>query len=301
MDAPTPTTAANEVFEDFYRREPAASVRSAWLLTGSRVAAEDVVQDAMTSVFGAYDRIQFPSAYLRRAVVNAAKSRERDERRHRKRVLRQERSAAVNRSDAELLELIAELPYRQRVVIIARYWGGWSEQEITYALGCRPGTVKSHQPRRPEPRPAASSGRFWARRTPPAPRLRRVERRPTANGRTQPSEVPIACSSRAGSPSPGSLPGSTFRSCQTDPLSQNVSAAPNSKYSDAASLAPRGEPSRPKCWLVIQAQAPAPSLMPISGPGAPRAVVRRALFSRRRSASRAARWSYTRRERRIGW
>jgi RNA polymerase sigma factor (sigma-70 family) len=143
MDAPTPPTAASEVFADFYRREHAASLQLAWLLTSSRVAAEDVVQDAMTSVFRAYDRIQFPSAYLRRAVVNTAKSRERDERRHRERVLRQEPSAAGNRSDAELLELIAELPYRQRVVLIARYWGGWSEQEIAYALGCRPGTVKS--------------------------------------------------------------------------------------------------------------------------------------------------------------
>ncbi len=97
----------------------------------------------MTSVFRAYDRIQLPSAYLRRAVVNTAKSRERDERRHRERVLHQERSAAGDRSDAEMLELIAELPYRQRVVIVARYWGGWSEQEIARALGCRPGTVKS--------------------------------------------------------------------------------------------------------------------------------------------------------------
>jgi RNA polymerase sigma factor (sigma-70 family) len=143
VDALTPTTAAREVFADFYRREHAGSLRLAWLLTGSRVAAEDVAQDAMTSVFRAYDRIEFPSAYLRRAVINAAKSRGRDERRHGERVLQQERSAAEDRSDTELLDLIAELPYRQRVVIVARYWGGWSEQEIAGALGCRPGTVKS--------------------------------------------------------------------------------------------------------------------------------------------------------------
>lgn len=102
-----------------------------------------MVQDAMTSVFRAYDRIEFPSAYLRRAVVNTAKSHERDERRHEERILRQQASSPDNRSDADLLELIAALPYRQRVVINARYWGGWSEQEIAYALACRPGTVKS--------------------------------------------------------------------------------------------------------------------------------------------------------------
>jgi DNA-directed RNA polymerase specialized sigma24 family protein len=29
------------------------------------------------------------------------------------------------------------------VVIVARYWLGWSEAEIARALDCRPGTVKS--------------------------------------------------------------------------------------------------------------------------------------------------------------
>jgi Sigma-70 region 2 len=38
-------------FADFYRREYDRSVRLAWLLTGSRAAAEDVVQDAMTGVY----------------------------------------------------------------------------------------------------------------------------------------------------------------------------------------------------------------------------------------------------------
>ena len=138
-----PRKAARESFADFYRREHADSIRLAWLLTRSRAGAEDVVQDAMTNVFRAYDRIESPSAYLRRAVVNTARSRERDERRHRERALYEQRSPRADDSDAELLEAIAHLPYRQRVVIVARYWGGWSEQEIAGALGCRPGTVKS--------------------------------------------------------------------------------------------------------------------------------------------------------------
>jgi RNA polymerase sigma-70 factor (sigma-E family) len=142
LGAPNPESDAGEAFADFYRREHAASLRLAWLLTGSRAAAEDVVQDAMTSVFRAYDRIKLPSAYLRRAVINTAKSRARKER-QREHVRPQELPAAAGRSDAELLELVARLPYRQRVVIVARYWGGWSEQEIARALGSRPGTVKS--------------------------------------------------------------------------------------------------------------------------------------------------------------
>lgn len=145
VDVAGPAHAGEERFRDFYRREYDRAVRLAWLLCGSQVAAEDVVQDAMTAVYRSFDRLRSPAAYLRRAVVNAAKSRQRDERRRRERLtlLQHQPTAASDATDAELLELIGRLPYRQRVVIVARYWGGWSEAEIAHALGCRPGTVKS--------------------------------------------------------------------------------------------------------------------------------------------------------------
>jgi RNA polymerase sigma factor (sigma-70 family) len=135
---------AREAFDDFYAREYDRSVRLAWLLTGSRAAAEDVVQDAMTAVFRTFDRLDVPAAYLRRAVVNTANSRHRDERRRAERLTLLERERPLaDPSDAGLLDLIGRLPYRQRVVIVGRYWGGWSEAEIAHVLGCRPGTVKS--------------------------------------------------------------------------------------------------------------------------------------------------------------
>ncbi|MGH3631081.1 MAG: sigma-70 family RNA polymerase sigma factor [Sciscionella sp.] len=130
-------------FADFYRLEYDRAVRLAWLLTGSQAAAEDVVQDAMTGVYRLFERLDAPGAYLHRAVVNGARSRSRDERRQRERVARLEREgAAVDVDDAGLLELISGLPYRQRVVIVGRYWAGWSEADIARALGCRRGTVK---------------------------------------------------------------------------------------------------------------------------------------------------------------
>ena len=77
-------------------------------------------------------------------MINRAKSRHRDEQRRQQRLgLRERTNEAADIADAELLELVGQLPYRQRVVIITRYWGGWSETEIAGALGCRPGTVKS--------------------------------------------------------------------------------------------------------------------------------------------------------------
>jgi RNA polymerase sigma factor (sigma-70 family) len=140
----TPGMAGAESFDEFYRGHFAGSLRLAWLLTGSRPAAEDVVQEAMTAVYRLFDRIEQPGAYLRRAVVNRAKSQLRDARRHRERVSLLEREqSTLSSPDSRLLQLVRDLPYRQRVVIVARYWGGWSEADIAGALECRPGTVKS--------------------------------------------------------------------------------------------------------------------------------------------------------------
>jgi RNA polymerase sigma factor (sigma-70 family) len=43
----------------------------------------------------------------------------------------------------ELADAIARLPFRQRVVIVLRYYADLTEADIAHALGCRPGTVKS--------------------------------------------------------------------------------------------------------------------------------------------------------------
>jgi RNA polymerase sigma factor (sigma-70 family) len=141
-----PAASDSERFGDFYHREYEGAVRLAWLLTGSRAAAEDVVQDAMVALYRSFEPVESPGAYLRRAVINGAKSRQRNERHQRERVtlLEHERPVFDDADvDAELFDRIHGLPYRQRVVIVARYWGGWSETDIARALGCRPGTVKS--------------------------------------------------------------------------------------------------------------------------------------------------------------
>lgn len=135
---------AREEFELFYRREFNRSVRLVWLLTGSQVVAEDIVQEAMADLFGRFSRLRVPDAYLRRGLVNGAR------RWHRRERLRRERLGALvgeevvlDERDSTMLEAVARLPYRQRVVIVARYWGGWTEADIARVLRCRQGTVKS--------------------------------------------------------------------------------------------------------------------------------------------------------------
>lgn len=137
-------TGGEDSFEEFYRREYRQVLRLAWLLTNSEAAAEDIVQDAMASVYRAFDRIDSPAAYLRKAVVNNGRSYQRSERRHRQRLaVLADEPAAPAPQDGDLLDAVGRLRYRERVVIVTRYWGGWSEAQIAAALGCRPGTVKS--------------------------------------------------------------------------------------------------------------------------------------------------------------
>jgi RNA polymerase sigma factor (sigma-70 family) len=46
-----------------------------------------------------------------------------------------------------LLRALAELPPRQRAVVVLRYWEDLSEQQVAEALGCSPGNVKSQASR----------------------------------------------------------------------------------------------------------------------------------------------------------
>ncbi|HEX5018007.1 MAG TPA: sigma factor, partial [Actinomycetes bacterium] len=76
--ASTPVRLPNvQSFASLFRSEYPRLVGIAWGLTGSREAAEDVVQDVMLTVYTQWDDLpamSSPEAYLRRATVNRATS-----------------------------------------------------------------------------------------------------------------------------------------------------------------------------------------------------------------------------------
>jgi RNA polymerase sigma factor (sigma-70 family) len=139
-----PIGRARSVFEELYRSRYQASIRLAWLLTHSSQAAEDAVQEAFLALYRRFEEVDHPAAYLDRSIIFQCRSWVR-----RERIRRQRTESAVERwgetplADSQLIAAVHRLPYRQRVVIVTRYWGDWTEAEIARALGCRPGTVKS--------------------------------------------------------------------------------------------------------------------------------------------------------------
>jgi RNA polymerase sigma factor (sigma-70 family) len=131
-------------FEEFYRVEYPGTVRLAWLLTHSPSVSEDLTQDAFAAVYRRFDNLDHPVRYLRSALINRCKSWHRDELFRRRRLLRlREEQCEMSLPDPQLMRAVKKLPYRQQIVIFARYWADWTEAEIADVLGCRPGTVKS--------------------------------------------------------------------------------------------------------------------------------------------------------------
>jgi RNA polymerase sigma-70 factor (sigma-E family) len=132
-------------FDDFYRREWAAAVRLAHLLTGVDAVAEDLAQDAFTRLHRQWQVVENEGAYLRTTVVNVCRSWHRSRGREEARVRRDAAGApaAAELGHDDLLDALDGLPYRQKAVLVLRYYHDLPESEIAAALGCRAGTVKS--------------------------------------------------------------------------------------------------------------------------------------------------------------
>ena len=135
-------------FASFFRERYANTVRLAHLLTGSNFFAEDLAQEAFTRVQRHFDRLDNPGGYLRSTTVNVCRNWHRSRSREAANIRRLGVATVVLSPAAEeLRDAIVALPYRQRAVVVLRYWLDLSEAEIAEALGCRPGTVKSLQSR----------------------------------------------------------------------------------------------------------------------------------------------------------
>jgi len=132
-------------FDAFYRTEHPIQVRRAYLMTGSRSTAHEVVHDAFVGLLERWNSVERPAAYLNRSVTNACKRHGRRRRHvHEEQIvdLRDIAGSSGGGTDGiEVADLLLALPFRQRAAIVLRYYAGLTEEEIATALDCRPGSV----------------------------------------------------------------------------------------------------------------------------------------------------------------
>lgn len=141
-EVPQPVTVPDVSFAALFAEQYEPMVRVALLMLGSRVEAEDVVQDAFARVHVRFGRLDNPGGYLRRCVVNRATDRLRRRRLERRvGLLRGEPSSEL--AADEMGDALLRLPPRRRAVVVLRFYAGLPEREIADLLGIQIGTVKS--------------------------------------------------------------------------------------------------------------------------------------------------------------
>jgi RNA polymerase sigma-70 factor (sigma-E family) len=140
-------------------RQPSL-LRTAYLLTGNRHDAEDLVQTAFAKLYLSWDKVRHQGSmdgYVRRILVNEHNSL------WRRAWKRREHSAddAVLHSleqphhdshdsgngGGALWDVVQTLPRRARAVVVLRYYEELSEAETAAVLGISVGTVKSQSSR----------------------------------------------------------------------------------------------------------------------------------------------------------
>lgn len=135
-------------FDAFVTARWQALLRTAYLLTRDQGRAEDLVQEALTKLWFAWDRVDGdPEPYVRRIIVTTYVSWRR---RRWWSELVSDRVVDVPAPGADTVDrhvdvwtALGLLPPRQRAVVVLRYFEDLTEAETAALLGCTVGTVKS--------------------------------------------------------------------------------------------------------------------------------------------------------------
>lgn len=141
----------DEGFDFFLRQCSAALLRTAYLLTGDRNLAEDLLQTALTKTYPRWGRLRNQhagEAYVRRVMTTTYTAWWR---RRWNAEYPTETPPDVSSPDATsviddrdvLRRALADLSKRQRAMVVLRFYGDFTEIETAELLGVSVGTVKS--------------------------------------------------------------------------------------------------------------------------------------------------------------
>ena len=134
-------------FVDFVREASPRLLKAAWFICGDPVQAEELVQAALEKVYLRWGRGRdgVALAYTRRCLLNAHIDEGRRIARERPTGDLPERGTidAGPEDTDHIVALLAELPLRERQVVVMRHYAGLPEAEVADLLGISLGTVKS--------------------------------------------------------------------------------------------------------------------------------------------------------------
>jgi RNA polymerase sigma-70 factor (ECF subfamily) len=138
-------------FDELYRREYRPLVALAYGLSGSRAAAEEIVQDAFLAAHRKWRRISTydaPGLWLRRVVANRSVSTVRRRIAEARALTRlggwASRQQSLPEQHDELWRAVRRLPDQQAKAVLLRYVDDCTVAQTAAILGCTEGTVKTH-------------------------------------------------------------------------------------------------------------------------------------------------------------
>lgn len=141
-------------FAEYFAARSGAMRGTAFLLCGDWHRAEDLVQTAFTKLYTHWHRVARHDAldpYVRQVLIRTFidDGRRGWWRRERPQQVPVEQVAAPSSADDRLMLMraLADVPPRQRAVLVLRYWEDMSVDETAAALSCSAGTVKSQAAR----------------------------------------------------------------------------------------------------------------------------------------------------------
>lgn len=144
-----PRPPSDAEFSELVQASWASLYRTAYLLLGDRAEAEDLVQTALAKTYASWHKVRAVEAapgYARTTLVNTASSwfRRKSWRNEHPTETLPEQGFAHDPSDRPaLIAALAQLPPRQRAVVVLRYYDDLSVASTAHALGITEGTVKS--------------------------------------------------------------------------------------------------------------------------------------------------------------
>jgi RNA polymerase sigma-70 factor (sigma-E family) len=147
-----------ESLEELVAAHGRSLIRLAFMLTGSRHAADDLYQETWVTAHRKWARVSradHPAAYLKRIMVHeyVGQRRKRSSREVPSDLSASPRPLSVEGPEHEHAErdemrtLLEVLPRAQQAALVLRFYEDMSDEEAAEVLGCRPSTVRSNTSR----------------------------------------------------------------------------------------------------------------------------------------------------------